>query len=98
MTVEADSSQNEKDVYQQLLTEYKSILTSSFLQPTLRHGVTHFISTEGPPVHARARRLPPEKIKVAKAEFDKMEEMGIIRRSNSPCSPFLHVVPKSDGG
>ncbi|XP_076441065.1 uncharacterized protein LOC143280318 [Babylonia areolata] len=48
-------------------------------------------------LHARARRLNPEKLAAAKAEFLKMEEMGIIRRSNSPWSSPLHVVPKSNG-
>ena len=98
MNVETDSSQNEKDVHQKPLTEYESILTPSFLQPTLKHGVTHFINTEGPSAHATARRLPQEKLTVAKAEFDKMEKIGIIRRSNSLWLSPLHVVPKLDSG
>ena len=42
------------------------------------------IETRGPPVHARARRLPPDKLAAAKAEFAAMEAMGVVRRSNSP--------------
>ena len=49
-----------------------------------KHGVEHHIVTEGPPLHARARRLDADKLAAAKAEFTKMEELGIIRRSNSP--------------
>ena len=47
-----------------------------------KHGVSHIIPTTGPPVFARARRLFGEKLDVAKAEFQKMVEMGIIRPSN----------------
>ena len=47
-------------------------------------------------MHARARRLPPDKLVIAKEEFRKMEDMGIIRRSDSP--PPLHMVPKNSGG
>ena len=63
-----------------------------------KHGVEHFILTEGPPVYSRARRLDPEKLAVAKAEFAKMEDMGVIRRSNSPWASPLHIVRKSSGG
>ena len=69
----------------------------SFDNPTPKHGVDLFIPTKGPPVHARARRLPPDKLQIAKEEFRKMEEMGIIRRSNSQWSSPLHMVPKSSG-
>ena len=37
-------------------------------------------------------------MEVAKAEFLKMEKMGIIQRSDSPWASPLHVVPKADGG
>ena len=63
-----------------------------------KHGVSHTIPTSGPPVFARARRLFGEKLEVAQAEFRKMEEMGIIRPSNSAWASPLHVVPKADGG
>ena len=58
----------------------------------------YFIQTEGPPVQARARRLPSDKLVIAKEEFRKMEDMGIIRRSDSPWSSPLHMVPKNSGG
>ena len=64
----------------------------------MKHGIEHFISTRGPPVYARARRLSPEKLLIAKTEFQKMESMGIIRRSSSPWASPLHMVPKSNGG
>ncbi|HIC30532.1 MAG TPA: hypothetical protein EYO76_01310, partial [Flavobacteriaceae bacterium] len=64
----------------------------------VKHKVRHYVTTVGPPVHARARRLAPDKLAIAKAEFDKMLELGIIRRSNSPWASPLHVVPKADGG
>ena len=38
-----------------------------------------------------------DKLSTARAEFQKMEDLGIIRRSDSPWASPLHVVPKSDG-
>lgn len=84
--------------YTKLLAEFPELTTPTFAKPTVKHGVEHSVPTEGPPVHARARRLAPDKLVVAKAEFESMEAMGIIRRSNSPWSSPLHVVPKANGG
>lgn len=83
--------------YHRLLSEFPSITQPNFSSSRPKHGVEHFIQTHGPPVHARSRRLPPEKLQAAKAEFDRMEAMGIVRRSKSQWSSPLHVVAKSDG-
>ncbi len=86
-----------KDEFSELLTEFPAILTPTFSNPTAKHGVEHFIPTKGPPIHAHARRLPPEKLAIAREEFRAMEEMGIIRRSNSQWASPLHMVPKQNG-
>ena len=80
-----------------LLAEFPDIVGSGFsdLKPT--HGVKHHINTRGQPVFAKARRLDPDKLAIAWAEFQKMEDAGIIHRSNSPWASPLHMVPKGDG-
>ena len=86
------------DQYDMLLAEFPDITTPNFSHSSTKHGIEHFITTRGPPVHARARRLPPEKLTAAKSEFDRMEAMGIIRRSSGPWASPLHMVPKASGG
>ena len=81
-----------------LLAEFPKITTPQFSKPHPAHGVEHFIPTDSPPVHSRVRRLSPEKIALAKSEFHKMLEMGIIRRSSSPLASPLHLVLKASGG
>jgi cleavage and polyadenylation specificity factor subunit 1 len=81
-----------------ILEDFPEILIPRFDSPINKHGVEHFIITEGPPLHARARRLDAEKFVVAREEFANMEKLGIIRRSNSPWASPLHVVPKPNGG
>ena len=39
-----------------------------------------------------------EKLAAAKAEFAKMEQLGIIHRSSSPWASPLHMVEKPGGG
>ena len=56
-----------------------------------------YINTTGPPVRTALRRLSPDKLKVAKKYFDMMCAAGICRRSDSPWSSGLHMVPKKDG-
>jgi transposase InsO family protein len=86
-----------ENVYSALVTEFPDILTPTFSTPTAKHGVVHYIPTQGPPIHNRARRLPPEKLALARDEFKTMEDMGIIRRSTSQWASPLHMVPKKSG-
>ena len=64
----------------------------------VKHGVTHHISTTGPPVFGRVRRLAPERLRIAKLEFDHMLQLGIIRPSSSSWASPLHMVPKRTPG
>ena len=91
-------SENEPNEFSKLLSERPNLTTPTFSNASTKHGIEHHITTTGPPVHAHARRLPPEKLEVAKAEFDNMEALGIVRRSNSPWASPLHVTPKPNGG
>ena len=74
------------------------LTTPTFAINAPKHGVEHHIVTDGPPVHAQARRLAPEKLSIAKDEFQILIELGIARRSKSPYSSPLHVAPKPGGG
>ena len=93
-----DVVSTEDDTFLRLLSRFPALLSPDFSASAVRHGVEHHLSTEGPPVFARARRLDPAKLAVAKAEFSEMERMGIVRRSDSAWSSPLHIVPKADGG
>ena len=93
-----DAISSSTDCYDLLLTDFPDITTPNFVQSPTKHGIEHFIATNGPPVHVRACRLPPDKLAAAKSEFDSMEAMGIIRRSSSPWASPLHMVPKTSGG
>ncbi len=80
-----------------LLDKYEDVLNADGRLPPSTHGVEHHIITEGRPVTAKFRRLDNEKLAAAKAEFDRMEAEGIVRRSNSNWSSPLHMVMKPDG-
>ncbi|XP_018791166.1 PREDICTED: uncharacterized protein LOC108970306 [Bactrocera latifrons] len=57
----------------------------------------HIKTTPGVPVSSCARRLAPERLKIAKAEFQKMIKLGIARPSDSSWSSPLHLAPKKSG-
>ena len=80
-----------------ILGEFPEITDASLASRTSRHGVECFIKTEGLPIKTAPRRLTPEKLKVAKQYFEMMMAAGICRRSDSPWSSGLHMVPKKDG-
>ena len=84
--------------FTQLLQGQPELTTPTFsLNDNPKHGVRHFIVTNGPQVHAQPRCLSPEKLNVAKSEFYTLVELGIDRRSNSPHSSPLHMVLKPEG-
>ena len=77
-----------------LLDSFTDILTPSFEPREVKHGVLHHIPTSGRPVQSRARRLDPEKLKVAKAEIDKLVKLGVCHRGKSEWSSPLMVARK----
>ena len=83
--------------FRQLLKDRPNLTTPDFNVKKPPHNVELHIPTTGPPVFARPRRLPPEKLATAKKEFQTMEQLGIIRRSDSPWASPLHMVMKKNG-
>ena len=85
---------NQDDAFLRLLKEYPSISVPSFHKEVLPHSITHYIETKGPPTHSKARRLAPDKAKAAKAEFQQMMKLGIVRPSKCEWASPLHLVSK----
>ena len=83
--------------FSKLMTSRPMLITPTFSLST-KCKVRHRVETRGHPVHSKARRLAPDKLKSAKREFEELERLGIVRRSNSQWSSPLHIVKKKDGG
>ena len=81
--------------YQRLLAEFPDITQPTYKETVIKHTVTHHINTKEPSVVSRARRLAPDRLKLAKAEFDQMLQLGIFLPSDSSWSSLLHMVPQS---
>lgn len=80
-----------------LLDQFPELTRLDNSHDNVKHDIVHHIETSGPPVYSRPRRLSPERLRIAKAEFDHMLELGIIRPSCSSWSSPLHLVPKRTG-
>lgn len=86
-------------IFHEVVQEFPSLIDlSSFKNPIKRHNVRHQIVTNCQPIFSKPRRLNPGKLKIAKAEFDRMLELGICRPSKSPWASPLHIAPKPSGG
>ena len=90
-------SKTTSNAYEAILHDYPSVTQPVSGQQSPKHDVTHHIPTIGPPVHARARRLSPERLHIARREFEHMLQLGIIRPSASSWASPLHMVPKKSG-
>ncbi|BHF82078.1 DNA topoisomerase 2-beta [Sparganum proliferum] len=65
----------------------------SLREVDIKHTVTHRISTTGPPRSCRLRSLAPDRLKIAKAEFEHVLELDIIRQSDSCWASPLQKRP-----
>ncbi|BHF82990.1 hypothetical protein SprV_0802613100 [Sparganum proliferum] len=81
--------------YRDLLFQHPNIIKPQFRSGEIQHAVVHHIRTSGPPVFPRPRRMAPSRLQAAKAEFEHMLQLGIIRPSESPWAFPLHMVPKA---
>lgn len=82
--------------YSGILADFPKLSQPSVVLPQATTDIVHHIVTRGPPVHCRPRRLAPEKLKIARAEFQHMLDLGIVRPSSSPWASPLHMVPKKN--
>ncbi|CAH8449844.1 unnamed protein product [Dicrocoelium dendriticum] len=80
-----------------LLESFPEVSRLSSSLSTAAAATPHHMVTKGPPVSVKARRLIADKPKTARAEFEHMLEVDIVRPSSSPWSLPLHMVPKKSG-
>ena len=88
----------QNDPYYQLLDNYPSLSDPSFKAKEVSHGIKHYIPTACNPIQSKARKLAPDKLEIAKQEFEKLEKLGICVRGKSEWASPLMVAPKPGGG
>jgi hypothetical protein len=77
-----------------LLAEFPDLTHPAGVQREVRHNTVHHIrTTPGQPVTYRPRRLAPDRLTIAKAEFEATLRDGTGRRSETP-----DLGPKKDNG
>jgi cleavage and polyadenylation specificity factor subunit 1 len=82
-----------------LLEEFPELTKPTERHREVPHNTTHHIrTTPGPPVACRPRCLDPDRLAVAKSEFNAMLQNGTARRAEGLWSSPLHLVPKKDSG
>ncbi|GFW03258.1 hypothetical protein TNCV_463721 [Trichonephila clavipes] len=77
------STVNRASKYFNLLKSYPDLTKPNLVNRVVKHGVKHHILTTGQPVYSKARQLAPDKLKLAKQEFQFMLDNDIIRPSKS---------------
>jgi len=81
----------------QMLMNFPSITQPFSTTQPVTHATRHHIKTSGPPVGCKPRQIHGAKLEAARAEFTKLQELGIVRTSKSPWSSPIHLVPKGTG-
>ena len=75
-----------KTGFEAISREFPAVIQPCNNNHTIKQEVTHHITTTGPPVYSRARRLSRERLKIARQEFEHMLDLGIIHPSASSWS------------
>jgi len=83
--------------WDRLLQDFPCVTRESPVPESFRHGVEHSLETKGPPLFARLRRLPPDRLDIARRDFELMQKQSICRPSTSAWASPLLLVPKKDG-
>ena len=63
-----------------IMRECPTVLQPQFCSQAITHGITHHIQTTGPPISAWTRQLVPEKLTIARQDF---EHTLLLRHSTS---------------
>ncbi|GFW12972.1 hypothetical protein TNCV_3329041 [Trichonephila clavipes] len=70
-------------VYHELLRKFPDITKPPRPDQEIKHSVVHYIETNSRPVTAKARLLAPDRLRIAKAEFENMITLGHMRPSKN---------------
>lgn len=80
----------------EILKKFPSLVSPPNYNVPVKHNVVHHIHTKGPLPYSKARRLNPDKFKVAQVEFNYMNQEGICRPSSSQAASPLMMAPKAN--
>ena len=87
-----------KQQVNELLIEYQDIFALSDLELGRTNLVRHHIPVTNPvPFKERHTRIPPSQFELLRKFLRNMEEVGTIRKSNSPWASSIVLVKKKDG-
>ena len=89
--LEPNKSQNK---FHDVLLKFPGLISQVLKKGNLKHPIRHNIVTEGGPIKQKFRLLDLKKLKAVKQELKKLEEMGVLKRSNSPWASPLHMIKK----
>ncbi|GFV84513.1 hypothetical protein TNCV_2481271 [Trichonephila clavipes] len=99
-TLSLDLNVRREFIWTFLLASVKTpILGADFLHyfelvPDLRHKCLRDLKTKLQTTVAKPRRLAPDRLAIAKSEFQQMMQLGHLRPSSSNYASPLHMVPK----
>ena len=95
----ADSwTENQKLEIRRVFEEYNDVFALNPLELGRTSLVKHTIKVVDPkPFKERYRRIPPHQFEEVRRHLKEMEEIGAIRRSNSPWASPIVLVKKKDG-
>ena len=87
-----------QNAFSAVLGEFPSLMHPLAPDQPIHHDVRHHITTMGPPAAAHPCHLAPDRLHIARQEFEYMMELGIVRPSSSCWVVPLHMVPKKAPG